>query len=223
MPLLSAKPKSLEIDLARTALIVVDMQNAFACKGGMLDRRGSDLSGAPLVIGNNAAILAAARRAGIKVVYLQMGYRADLSDAGGKESPNWEKEYALRTMRQNPELRGKILTEDSWDFEFADGLQPQKGEMVVKKTRYSGFVGTPLDSILRTDGIKYLFFTGIASNVCVESTIRNAFFLDYWPILISDATLPSGPAFLQEATIHNVMTFFGWVSSTGEVVKALEA
>lgn len=221
MATLQAKPEPVEIDPARSALVVVDMQNAFASKGGMLDLFGVDITGADAVVSNNAKLLRAAREAKLKIVYLQIGYRPDFADAGGPGSPNPMKELGLVLMRQRPELRGKVLTEGTWDFDIVDQLRPRAGDVVLKKTRYSGFAGTPLDSILRTAGIKHLLFTGIATNVCVESTIRDAYFLEYWPVLISDACLQAGPAFIQDATIFNVTSFFGWVSTTDEVCKFL--
>ena len=221
MAILQAKPEPVEIDLARTALIVVDMQNAFASKGGMLDLFGLDITGADTVASQNAKLLRAAREAKLKIVYLQIGYRPDFADAGGPGSPNPLKELGLVLMRKRPELQGKVLTEGTWDFDIVDELKPRPDDVVLKKTRYSGFAGTPLDSILRTSGIKYLLFTGIATNVCVESTLRDAYFLEYWPILISDACLQAGPAFIQEATVFNVTSFFGWVSTTDEIVKSL--
>ena len=100
-------------------------------------------------------------------------------------------------------------------------LRPHPEDLVVNKTRYSGFYGTPLDSMLRTRGIRTLFFTGIATNVCVESTLRDAFFLDYWPILLHDATMQAGPTMLQEATVMNVENYLGWTLSASEFVQAV--
>lgn len=220
---LNAKSEPLEIDLRQTAVVVVDMQNAFASKGGLLDIAGADLSGTPSVIHCIKELLNAARRAGVLVVYLQMGYKPDLSNSGGAGSPNSRKELAMHLMTCRPELRGKLLTEGTWDFEIVDELKPQEGDLVVLKTRYSGFAGTTLDSLLRTRGIRYLFLTGIATNVCVESTLRDAYFLDYWPILIADATLQAGPPEMQSATLFNVETFFGWTTGSKEVRRILSA
>lgn len=222
MALLKADPEPVEIDLSKTALIVVDMQNAFARKGGMLDLFGADISGSGAVIEMNRALLDAARRAAVKVVFLQIGYKPDLSNSGGPDSPNWHKELALLLMRRRPELKGKVLCEGTWDFDIVEELKPLPGETVVVKTRYSGFCGTQLDSSLRTSGAKYLIFTGIATNVCVESTIRDAFFLEYWPIVVSDAVMQAGPQTLQEASLHNIKTFFGWVTTTASLIEALK-
>ncbi len=213
---LEAKPEPVEVDLAKSAVVVVDMQNAFASKNGMLDIAGADLSGAPRVVGVIGQILAAARRSGMPVVYLQMGYQADLSDSGGPQSPNWHKELGIRLMNCRPELKGKLVTAGTWDFAIVDELAPQPGDIVIVKTRYSGFARTALDAELQARGVQYLFFTGIATNVCVESTLRDAFFLDYWPVLIADATMAAGPPSMQEATLFNIETYFGWTIPSEE-------
>lgn len=221
MVTLLARPKPVELDPARTALVIVDMQNAFVMKGGMLDLAGLDISGAQGVVGSIRAILDVARPAGLKVVYLQIGYLPDLSDSGGPSSPNWQKELALVLMRERPELRGKLLVHGTWDFAIVDELKPEPGDVLIPKSRYSGFAGTPLDSVLRTAGIRHLIFTGIATNVCVESTLRDAFFLEYWPILVSDATMQAGPPSQQAATLFNVETFFGWVTTGRDLIACL--
>jgi ureidoacrylate peracid hydrolase len=214
--ILQAKPEPVEVDLSQSAVVVVDMQNAFATKNGMLDIAGADLSGAPRVVNVIGEVLSSARRAGIPIVYLQMGYKADLSDSGGPESPNWHKELGIRLMNCRPELKGKLVTEGTWDFAIVDELSPQSGDMVIVKTRYSGFARTALDAKLQAHGIRYLFFTGIATNVCVESTLRDAFFLDYWPILITDACMAAGPPSVQEATLFNIESYFGWTIPSNE-------
>lgn len=217
------RPNPIDVDPERSAVIVVDMQNAFATKGGMFDLSGLDISGAARVIEVVKQVLERARAAGMRIVYLQMGYDAELSTAGGPDSPNSHKELALLLMKKRPELKGKVLTEGQWDWEVVDQLKPQSGELVINKTRYSGFCGTPLDSLLRTRGIKNLFFTGIATNICVESTLRDAFFLDYWPILLREATMQAGPPMLQEATIQNLELALGWTLSSREFMQTLEA
>jgi ureidoacrylate peracid hydrolase len=213
---LQAKPEPVEVDFGRSAVLVVDMQNAFASKSGMLDIAGADISGAARVVSVTGQVLSAARRAGIPVVYLQMGYQADLSDSGGPDSPNWHKELGIRLMTCRPELKGKLVTAGTWDFAVIDELAPQPDDIVIVKTRYSGFARTALDSELQSRGVRYLFFTGIATNVCVESTLRDAFFLDYWPILITDATMAAGPPSMQEATLFNIESYFGWTIQSGE-------
>jgi ureidoacrylate peracid hydrolase len=221
MPKLNAKPEPVEVDFDKSAIVVVDMQNAFASRGGMLDLAGVDLSGAPRAVAAIRATIESARAAAIPVVFLQMGYKPDLSNSGGPASPNWHKELAMRLMHTRPDLQGKLLTEGTWDFAIVDELAPQPGDLVVVKTRYSGFAGTTLDSQLRVRGIRSLFFSGIAANVCVESTLRDAFFLDYWPILLRDACMAAGSPAVEQATIFNVESFFGWTMSTEDLLPHL--
>lgn len=124
-------------------------------------------------------------------------------------------------MRERPELRGKLLTFGTWDFQIVDELAPEPADIVIVKSRYSGFHGTNLDSVLRSRGIRNLLLVGIASNVCVESTIRDAYFNEYWAVMIADATMPAGSADIQRATLYNVRTFFGWVTNSEDVATAL--
>jgi ureidoacrylate peracid hydrolase len=220
---LPARPEAIEIDREKTAVLLVDMQNAFASKGGLLDLAGVDVKPAAHAVAKARAIADAARAVGIPVIYLVMGYAADQSNAGGEDSPNPRKELALCLMRERPELRGKLLTYGTWDFAIVDALTPHPGELVITKPRYSGFIDTPLDAELRNRGIRTLLMAGIASNVCVESTLRDAYFHEYWPVMIEDATMPAGSPEIQRATVYNVATFFGWVSTAAEVGAALDA
>ena len=217
-----AKPEPLEVDLARTALIVVDMQNAFLKKGGMFDLFGweSATYNAP-VVEKHTRLIPACRAAGIKVVYIKMSYNKDYTNSGGPESPNWQKEVGLVMMRKNPEYWGKFVTEGTWDEQIIEELAPQPGDTVVRKHRYSAFAGTELDNVLKSCGIKYCIYSGLTCNTCVESSIRDGFFLDYWPILVGDATNPNVPGPTYEATLWNVENLFGWVTTTDELIGAL--
>jgi len=221
MPTLDAKPEPIEVDFKSSAVVVVDMQNAFATKGGMLDLAGVDTSGAARVVSAIRLLLDAARHAGMCVAYLQMAYKPDLSNAGGPGSPNPRKELAMCMMGRHAEWKGKLLTEGTWDCAIVDELAPAAGDLVIVKTRYSGFAGTPLDAQLRARGIRHLFFTGIATNVCVESTLRDAYFLEYWPVLVGDCTMQAGPPNLQEATMYNVESFFGWTCTSQALLAPL--
>ncbi len=222
MPQLPARPQPIDLDLRRTAAVVVDMQNSFASKGGMFDLAGHDISGADAAIAATGRVLAAARAASVPVVYLQMGFRPDLSNAGGLESPAYHKELALILMRERPELDGTLLVEDTWDWQIVDALTPQAGDTVIRKTRYDGFTRTGLDAHLKALGVRNLLFTGIATNICVESTARHAFFLEYWPILIEDAVNHAGPEFNRQATLWAFENVFGWVTRSAEVLDAFE-
>jgi ureidoacrylate peracid hydrolase len=213
---LPARPEPLTVDPATTAVVVIDMQNAYASPGGYLDLAGFDISGAPAVIRNIKGVLETARGAGMPVIFFQNGWDADYVEAGGPGSPNWHKSNALKTMRERPELDGKLLARGGWDYELVDELKPQAGDIVLAKSRYSGFFNSQLDSVLRSRGVRTIVFVGIATNVCVESTLRDGFMLEYFGVVLADATHQAGPQFLQEASLYNIEKFFGWVSSVAD-------
>jgi len=217
-----SRPEPVKLDIERTAVIVVDMQNGFCKEGGMLDVLG--MLPKPVVdrvIEVDKKVIEAARRKGIKIVYLRMAFRADLLDAGGDNSPNPLKEIGLVAMRKNPEWKGKFLTFGTWDCEVIDEIRPQAGDITVDKNRYSGFTNTELHAILQAHNIKHLVFLGLATNICVESTLRDAFFHEYFPVLVSDGVGNFGPECTQEATIWNVTNLFGWVTTSEDFIKAL--
>jgi ureidoacrylate peracid hydrolase len=214
--MLPARPEPIPVEVSRTAVIVIDMQNAYASPGGYLDLAGFDISGAERVIANTRGVLDVARAAGMPVIYFQNGWDADYVEAGGPGSPNFHKSNALKTMRERPELQGTLLAKGTWDYELVDALKPQPGDIVLHKTRYSGFFNSQLDSTLRSRNIRNIVVVGIATNVCVESTLRDGFFLEYFGIVLEDATHQAGPEFVQQAAIYNIEKFFGWVSSVAD-------
>lgn len=220
---LPARPEAIALDPARSALIVVDMQNAYASPGGYLDLAGFDVSATRPVIEQINVAVRAARAAGMTIIWFQNGWDPTYVEAGGPGSPNYHKSNALKTMRQRPELEGTLLAKGGWDYQLVDALVPQPGDIVLPKPRYSGFFNTPLDSMLRSRGIRHLVFTGIATNVCVESTLRDGFFLEYFGIVLEDATHQAGPAFAQQAALFNIETFFGWVSNVATFCETLSA
>ncbi|EOD6783281.1 pyrimidine utilization protein B, partial [Cronobacter sakazakii] len=189
--------------------------------GGYLDLAGFDVSATAPVIENIKTAVAAAREAGMTIVWFQNGWDSDYLEAGGPGSPNFHKSNALKTMRRRPELYGKLLAKGGWDYQLVDELTPLPGDIVLPKPRYSGFFNTPLDSMLRARNIRHLVFTGIATNVCVESTLRDGFFLEYFGVVLEDATHQAGPPFAQQAALFNIETFFGWVSDVQSFCDAL--
>jgi ureidoacrylate peracid hydrolase len=216
-----ARPEPIRIAPRETALVVVDMQNAYASPGGYIDIAGFDVTGAPPVISRINTLLDVSRRAGVTIVFFQNGWDQDYVEAGGPGSPNWHKSNAMKTMRAKPELQGKLLAKGGWDYALVDALKPQPGDIVVAKTRYSGFFNTGFDTTLRARGIRTLVFCGIATNVCVESTLRDGFHLEYFCLLLDDATHHAGPEFVRQAAVFNVEKFFGWVSTVADYCGAV--
>ena len=227
---LDAKPEPIAIDPARTAVIVVDMENDFAAKGGMFDRAGADISGAQKVIAPTAKVLAASRQAGLKIIYLKMGYRADLSDLGAPDSVNRTRhlKFGVGQKIRAPDGReSRVLIRETWDTDIVPELKPQANEIVVYKTRFSGFYETDLDATLKKLGIKYLIVTGVTTSICVESTVRDAMFRDYLCVLLKDCmSEPIGhdlPRTNHEASLLNAEVLLGWVSDSDQFINALAA
>ncbi|OGP65878.1 MAG: hypothetical protein A2169_02285 [Deltaproteobacteria bacterium RBG_13_47_9] len=219
--LLQAEPEALEIDLIRTAVIVVDMQNAFVSKGGMFDLWGFDVSSNQKMIEPIKRLNSAARGRGCKIIYVAHRYSPDFREAGNPLSANRYKSRSIKDYIEYPEWRDKFIVRETWGADIVEELAPQGHDILIEKTRYSAFFNTNLDTILRTYDLKYLIFVGVATNMCVEASMRDAYNLEYFPILVSDATMNSGPPFMQEATLFNVKTNFGWVTTTENVIKLM--
>ena len=227
---IEAKPESTTIDLARTAIVVVDMQNDFGAEGGMFHRAGIDISSIHQAIVPTARVLAAARKSGVKIVYLKTEYRLDLSDLGPVDSPNW---IALKRSRVGERVttpdgtEGHIMIRDTWNTQIVCELVPETGDIVVSKHRFSGFYGTDLELILRGLLIEYLVFTGCTTSVCVESTMRDAMFRDFGCVLLADCTAePIGQGLSRsnhDASLFLLQTVFGWISDSAHFIGALNS
>ena len=225
---LEAKPEPIAIDPAKTAVIVVDMQNDFGSKGGMFDRAGIDISGIQRAVAPTARVLAAARRMGIKIIYLKMGYRSDLSDLGAPDTKNrllhLQRLGVGQTMKAPNGKECRILIRDTWGTNIVNELKPQPEDIVMYKHRFSGFYQTDLDLVLKKAGIKHLVVTGCTTSICVESTIRDAFFRDYLCVLLTDCTTEpiahDAPRSNHDATLCLMELMFGWISTSEQFLSA---
>jgi ureidoacrylate peracid hydrolase len=212
---LPAEPEAIELDLNRTAVIVIDMQNCFASPGGMFSFGGRDISHIRAIIPNVAAVNDAARAKGVKVIYVVHRVTADQRELGPMTR------FRAGGPRSRPEEREGTIIEGTWGTEIIDELKPKPGEMTIIKRRFSAFVGTELDMMIKTFDIRYLIFVGVATNICVESSLRDASQLQYLPVLVSDGVAAS-PASRQESSVANIREIFGWVANTAGVLKALK-
>ena len=225
---LDAKPESVTIDTGRTAVLVVDMQNDFGAKGGMFNRAGIDISTIQQAVAPTAHALAAARQAGIRIIYLKMGYLPDLSDLGAPDSVNRVRHLRLGvggTIRTPDGRQSRILIRDTWNTDILPELSPKPDDVVLYKTRFSGFYRTDLDAILHKAGIRHLVITGCTTSICVESTVRDAMFRDYRCVLLADCMgEPIGhdlPRTNHEASLLTVEVLLGWVSGSDAFARAL--
>lgn len=227
--LIQARPEPLAIDPHSTAVVVVDMQNDFGAEGGMFERAGIPIGGIQAVVEPTARVLAAARRAGMLIVYLKMEFDTNLSNAGGADAPNLIKHLGLNvgSLVTAPDGQpSRILVQDTWNTEILPELTPEPDDVIVSKHRYSGFFETNMDAVLRDRGISSLIFTGCTTSVCVDATLRDAFYRDYRCLVLSDCTAePLGSQFSRgnhEASLLTIEMLFGWVSDSSSFVEALE-
>ncbi len=194
------------VDLLHSAVIVVDIQNDFVHEKGTFARAGNDVSLMQDVIPAVQSFLAQARQLGIPLIH----FRTEHSD--WTDNPAW-RQRGLGGGDVNRHCRP-----GSWGADFYKVL-PEPGEPVIVKHRYSGFMDTDLDLILRSKGIRTIALVGVATNVCVESTARDGYQKGYYVVVVEDCvgTLSKEA---QQASLDNVRGFFGVVSNSKELEKA---
>lgn len=226
--ILEARPHPIVLDTAKAALIVVDMQNDFGSKGGLFDHGGVDISCIQKVVPAIARAIAVARDAGMKVIYLKMGFLPDLSDMGPDDAPNRVRHlhFGVGQPMKAPDGReGHFLVRDTWGTAIVSELTSAPGDIEIWKTRFSGFYETELDATLKKLCAKQLVFTGCTTSICVESTVRDAMFRDYQCVLLRDCMAePIGNNFSRtnhEASLLSVEVLFGWTASADEFVRRL--
>lgn len=225
-----ARPAPFSLQPTKTAVVVVDMQNDFASPGGMFDRAGIDITCIQAIVPNVRAVLESARANQLPIVYLKMGFRPDLDDAGYPSSPTWLKHAALHVGDLVTAPNGepsRILVRDCWNTDIVDALTPEADDVVLYKTRYSGFYQTDLDDVLRRKGVERLIVVGATTSVCVDSTVRDAMFRDYHCLIVSDATAEpialDAPRSNHEASLLTLELLFAHVATASDLVTALTA
>lgn len=227
---IDARPEPFVLDRRKAAVLVIDMQNDFGADGGMFERAGIDISGIKAVVPAVRSAIALARAARLPVIYLKMAFKPDLSDAGPPTAPNLIKHRPLQVGEAVTAPDGspsRILIRDTWNTDIVPELAPQAGDEVIYKTRFSGFFDTPLHDKLKARGIDTLIVTGCTTSVCVESTVRDAMFLDYRCLVLEDcAAEPVGSTEVRsnhEASLLVMQVLFAWISDSHKLGAALVA
>jgi ureidoacrylate peracid hydrolase len=225
---INAKPGRFAFDPRSTAVIVVDMQHDFASPAGMFGRGGLPLEGIGAVVEPTRRVLSAARAAKIPVVYLAMQFEADLSNLGPENSVSRTRHLSWgvgETVDAPDGSTGRVLVQDTWNTRIIEELAPEPGDVVVPKHRYSGFFETELDAILRRQGVTSLIFTGCTTSICVESTLRDAYYRDYACLLLTDCCAEIvGSTEVRtnhDATLMLIEGNFGWTSESVQFTNAI--
>lgn len=194
----------------RPALIVIDMQNGFCDAKGFMNKIGLGYEPSAAAIEPINRLLAAAREAEIPVFFTRYSLNEDFSDAG----------LLLEVFPGIAEAKGMVR--GTWDADITSELEPRLGEVVIDKTRYSAFYDTDLEEQLRDLGVDTLIVCGVTTNICVESTVRDAFFRDIRVVVPSDGTAAVTPQ-LHEGALADFEYGFGTVTTVAELEAALAA
>jgi len=196
-------------DPASSAVVVIDVQNDFCARGGYYDRTGADLSSIDTTLDRLIRLIDSARDAGAMVAFVRSQYDPI------HLSPT-QNERRRRVGWDIP-----LCRQDSWGIGFYR-VEPLPGEPVITKHRYDAFYGTSLELILNSNGRRNLLFTGVATNVCVETSLRSAFIRDFEVVLLEDCAAARSRR-AHEATLDTVRQHFGIVASADDVERAWEA
>jgi nicotinamidase-related amidase len=215
-----AEPSALDIDLAHTALVLIDMQRDFLEPGGFGEALGNDVSQLRRAIGPCARLLAAARAAGLLVLHTREGHLPDLSDA----PPAKVERGAPGRRIGDPGPMGRILVRGEPGHAIIPSLEPLMGEPVIDKPGKGAFYGTGLQALLEQRGTANLIVCGVTTEVCVHTTVREANDRGYRCVVPGDACASYFPEF-HEAALRMVCAqggIFGWLSDSASVITALE-
>jgi nicotinamidase-related amidase len=197
---------------AHTALVLIDIQNDFCDPDGLFGRLGNDLSMMPAMAERTRALLDTARRKGMLVLFVRATYDGEVLSAPLAET------YNRRGFVESQCLEG------SFSADWYSGLGPDPAapnEVVITKHRFSVFWGTDFDLYLRANQIRTLVFTGVVTSGCVESSLRDAFFRDYYVVCVSDCVAEASPA-RHAASLHKIEQAFGAVRDSADIAAIWE-
>jgi ureidoacrylate peracid hydrolase len=189
-----------------SALLVVDVQNDFASPKGSAAQRGDDVSASVAMVPRLTRLIDEARRVGLTVVYIRTTH------SEWTDTPSW-------LYRKSQQKTLNTCREGTWGAEFYDGIAPLPSERIVIKHRYSAFINTDLNTVFKAKGIESVLVTGIATNVCVETTARDAYMFDYYVTMVSDCAAAYDQK-LHESTLENMRLHFGLVASSEEIIQS---
>ena len=205
-----------KVDPGHTALIVVDYQNDFVAQEGVFGRVGFDVQRFRDIEPDLSRFIPKVRGRGIPVIFIKCVYNTEdnryLSDVFLSQA---------RRTRSGVYHEHPLCVDGTWGSKFYGEVQPLEEDIIVVKHRFNAFIDTDLNLILRSMGIRTLIFTGIATHVCVESTVRHAFFYDYYNVVVRDC-VATWDEELHRTALKNMDFLFGQVADAKEVFEALD-
>jgi len=216
-----ALPAALNLDLARTAMVVVDMQNDFCHPDGWLASIGVDVSAARRPIEPLLALLPALRGVDVPVIWLSWGNRPDRANLPPGVLHVYDPAGAGTGIGSAVPTGSPVLERGSWAAALVDELAPPDTDLRVDKYRMSGFWDTELDTVLRNLDITTVLFGGVNADQCVLATLTDAACAGYDVVMLEDCSATTSPQFCWDATIYNVRQVFGFTADGADVVKAI--
>jgi nicotinamidase-related amidase len=214
-----AEPYPFVFDPASTALVIIDMQRDFLEPGGFGESLGNDVSMLARVVAPLQELLAAARAAGMLVVHTREGHRPDLADCPPSKLARGGSEITIGS----PGPKGRILVRGEVGHDIVDELAPAEGEVLLDKPGKGAFYATDLELLLRNRGITHLVVTGVTTEVCVHTTVREANDRGFECLVPRDCVGSYFPEF-QEVGLKMIAAqggIFGWVGTSADVIAAL--
>lgn len=216
---IQASPAPFPLPMRQVALLIIDMQRDFLLPGGFGETLGNDVSLLQQVVPPLAEVLAAARAAGILVIHTREGHLPDLSDCPPAKLRRGKP--SQRIGDEGP--HGRILVRGEYGHDIIDELAPIGGEIVIDKPGKGAFYATELETVLRTAGITHLLVTGVTTEVCVHTTVREANDRGYDALVLADCVGSYFPEF-QRVGLDMVSAqggIFGWVADSAALLDAL--
>lgn len=221
MKTIPAKPYPYTFGRVAPALIIIDMQRDFIEPGGFGEALGNDVTPLQKIVPTIQRLLTVARRRGLPVIHTREAHRSDLSDC-----PPAKRARGQSTLRiGDPGPMGRLLVDGEPGNEIIPELKPTAGEYEITKPGKGAFYHTPLQDILQRLGVTHLLITGVTTEVCVQTTLREANDRGYECLLVEDATESYFPAF-KRATLDMVVAqggIVGWTAVSHDVITGLEA
>jgi nicotinamidase-related amidase len=216
---LEARPQAITLDMARTAIVVVDMQNDFCHPQGWLASIGVEVSPARRPIGPLQRLLPWLRTAGCAVVWLNWGNRPDRANLPPGVLHVYDSAGAGNGIGAPVHAGGSpTLQAGSWSAAIVEELKPDPDDICVDKYRMSGFFDSPLDSILRNLAVTTLLFAGVNVDQCVLATLSDAACIGYDVVLVEDCSATTSPQYCLDATIYNVAQCYGFVATSSALM-----
>lgn len=219
---MQAAPQHLTLDLGRTAIIVIDMQNDFCHPDGWLSHIGVDVTSTRQPIPSLQTVLPLLRQAHVPVVWVNWGNRPDKLNIAPSTLHVYNQDgVSIGIGDELPGTKARVLQAGSWSAQLVDELKIEPTDICIDKYAMSGFYETVLDSVLRNLQITTLLFAGVNADQCVLATLQDGCYRGYDCVFLEDCVATTSPDFCMQATIYNVKQCFGFVGSSHEIVERL--